>query len=247
MAITAQQIITRAYRTVAAVSSGDDPTVDELADGLDALNDFVYNLSEDGVSVPWLVTDYFTLSPGQLTYQVGPALPGAPASETRPIQIIEAWVLDGLAGADPYNNDLQTYPFEIISSREYAAIGLKKDTTRPSRGWYQYGEPNGTLVIDSNPDQSYTLVIQSQKDINPFGALSTASSMPPSYNRMLRFNLAVEIGSELGAPMDPRVIKIADDSLSSIKSANAARTVRNLVTDDALLNRGRYDISGDQY
>ena len=247
MADTAQQLITKAYRKAGAVSSGADPTADELSDGLDALNDMLYNLSEQGITVPWTLVDQFSLTPGQITYFIGPALPGAPAGETQPLSIEDAYLLDGSGLADPFNNTATTYPFEIISSAEYADIPKKASTGRPQRGWYTYGEPNGTLVIDRDPDETYTLVLISRKHINTFSALSAAALIPLSYNRMLIFNLAVELGSELGAPLDPRVIQIAKESLKTIKNANLSRTVRNLKSDDGLLSNGSYDISGDQY
>jgi len=247
MAITAQSLITRAYRLSGAVASGDDPTADESSDGLLALNEMLDNWSEQGISVPWTLTDNFNLSPGTITYNFGPALPGAPATLTKPIHITDAWLLDEGSVSDPFDNDAQTYPFEIIDSGEYARIAQKGESGRPSRGWYNYGEPNGTLVIDRDPDQVYSLIVISTKEINTFDSLSDTANMPLSYIRALRFNLAVELGGELGSPMDPRVLKVAGDSFKTIKNSNAARRIKTLTVDAATMTPGRYDIASDNY
>ena len=46
---TARDIVTRALRKRKVLSSGEDPTADELTDGLDALNDMLAAWSIDGI------------------------------------------------------------------------------------------------------------------------------------------------------------------------------------------------------
>ena len=235
MTVTAQQLITRAYRTAGAVSSGDDPTADELSDGLEALNDMLANWAQEHVSVGYEENEAFTLTIGDNSYLISST--SAEFNTKPPLAINAAWLTDGD----------QTYPFSIIDAGEYSRTSNKEEIGRPGRGWYKLEGAEGRLILDRRPDSAYVVHLVSVKEFDEFSTLSTTSVLATAYNRAIRFNLAVEIGSELGAPLDPRVIKIADDSYSALKRANLARRVQNLGVDAGLLREGRYDIAGDSY
>lgn len=248
MATTAENLITRAYLAAQAIQGGESPTGAELTDGLSALNDLLTSWSEQGITVPFLTTDHFSLTPGQVEYDVGPALPGSATGQTQPVHIDSAYLLQAdlsAAGSSPFDDHGPSYPFEIIRSKEYTRISQKAESGRPERGWYIYGEPNGKLVLDRDPTNVYTLVITSSKWLQRFDTLDEVVTLPPSYNRAIRFNLAVEIGGELGAPLDQRTIAIARESLRTLKNANLARQTNPLVVDSALTERTYYDIRQD--
>lgn len=229
MAITAQELITRSYILSGAVSSGNNPTTDESNDALNALNEMLANWAESGVSVPYRQKQSIALTTGKTEYLLG----DFEDTDDRPLQVHESWL------EDAENN---TYPFEIIDVQEFARISQKTATNRPTRAWIEPQYPSSLLTLDAVPDQSYTLQIISVITFSEFDALTTESVLPTSYTRALRFNLAVELGGELGAPIDPRTIAIAETSFRTLKNANLAKRVPELKMDDALIIPGRFDI-----
>ena len=80
-----------------------------------------------------------------------------------------------------------------------------------------------------------------------FGATSDIIALPPGYNRFLRDNLALECWPEWreSVPVDPLLIKSAEESKRAIKLANVRMS--DLAVDPALLgHRGlRYSIQSD--
>ncbi len=234
---TAQQLITAAYRKSGAISSGQAPTASESTDGLEALNDLLTNWSEQNITIPYRNEDVFSLSPGKTEYTMGS---GGDVDTDRPLSMAEAWLTDSVGE--------NSYHFEItMMLREYVRSATTDITTRPHRGWYEPVYPLGKLIIDANPDQTYTLHVWSLKQLNEFSALSASSLLPAAYDRAVIFNLALELAGELGSPMSVLNIKIASDSFKAIRNANMARRVNKLSVDSALVSHGRYDIHSDGY
>jgi hypothetical protein len=131
--------------------------------------------------------------------------------------------------------------------REFTRIANKNLSTRPGRGWYEPVYPLGRLTLDANPDQTYTLHVWSLKQLTEFSTLSSSSVLPSAYDRAIIFNLALEIAGEIGAPMDPLNINIADKAFKNIRNANLARRVNTLSVDSALRRRTIYDIHSDGF
>lgn len=222
MAITAQQLVTRAYLLLNAVESGEDPTADESADGLDALNEMLANWAEDGLSVPYRTQDQKTLTVGQGSYTWGS---GGDINSDRPISIHEAWLDDNGTSC----------PFEIIPISKYSRIVSKTDSSRPTSGWYEYQYPLSLLTLDFVPDDTYTLNLWSLKPFTEFSTLSSESDLPLSYTRAIRYNLAIELSGELQAPLHPSIPKIARESLSKLKARNMSNRAEQMTVDDALV------------
>jgi hypothetical protein len=51
--------------------------------------------------------------------------------------------------------------------------------------------------------------------------LTTVIAFPPGYAEAFRYNLAVRLSAEFGAPLPPAVPAIATDSLARLKTINA--------------------------
>ena len=232
MAITAQDLITRTLILIGAIDSGNTPTTDESDDALLALNEMLANWAEDHISVNFRTKDEIALTQGLADYTWGI---GGDINTARPVDVRESWLED---------SDGSSYSFDIkMGAAEYSRIALKGSPGRPSRGWYQTTYPLGKLSLDNAPDAAYTLHVLSIKEFSEFSTLSAESVLPTSYTRALRYNLAVEIGPEYSAPLDPRTIDIADKSLKKIKAGNLVRRVNKLSCDNAITgSRSGYDI-----
>lgn len=230
---TAQEIITRAYRHLGAIQRGEDPSTDELNDGLDALNDMLNNWSTQHIAIPYREEDTETLSTSKFSYTWGS---GGDFTSTRPVSIAEAWLED---------TDNNTYPLEIITLSEYKKIAVKNETHRPYRAWYEVQHPLGLLTFESKPDAAYTFKSWSLKEFAELATLGTSSVLPDSYTRALHFNLAVDMAADIGRNPPEIVLLTANSTFNSIKRANLARRTERLSVDNALKfssSRGRYDI-----
>jgi hypothetical protein len=78
----------------------------------------------------------------------------------------------------------------------------------------------GTINIYPTPTTG-TLHIRSEKQLSQLPTLDTDLEFPPGWERALVYNLAIEIASEYGQPVDQASYQIAMDALNKIKTAVA--------------------------
>ena len=87
-----------------------------------------------------------------------------------------------------------------------------------------------TLTVAVN-----TLVLDSWKPLSTLAALTTSLSLPPGYERALRYALALELAPEYGRQVSEIVMAAAVESKAAIKRMNIAPAY--LQVDDALRAR----------
>lgn len=224
---TVRDLIKGSMRLLGALSTGETPSADELSEGLFALNDMVESWSTEGLIIPTMVREAFTLTAGTQTYTMGT---GGSFNTTRPL------VIEGAALEDQSATPKLEIPVAVLTPIEWAALPLKTmSSTLPTKLYAEGTSPLETVNIWPNPTVANKLVIYSRKAISSFAGANTTISLPPGYFRALKYNLAIEWAPEFGKDPSAVVVAIAERSLANIKRKN--KRPRFLKVDDALMGK----------
>ena len=188
---------------------------------LDRLNAMLESWSASRTFVYQVSTESFALTASTGTYTVGSSATFSTA--TRPIRIVNA-----------YHRWTSTYdsPVRIIPFDSYAAI-TDKDATADVIEFLYYdqgltAEGYGTIKVWPVPNNSTTLFIESWRQLQNFGNISTIVALPPGYQRAIESNFAIEVSPGTGLPVDQTLVKVARDSMSIIRSFNAPEAVMRI-------------------
>lgn len=224
--MTAQDLITSSLRLIGVLASGESLGANEATDGLSSLNDMLDSWSTNNLLIPNKVREVFALTSSQQTYTMGQS--GSPSFSTaRPIHIEDVYVQVG-SGSNVIER-----PVQILTMQEFADIKLK--TLQSTFPIYCYPEgtyPNETLNFWPIPSAADNIVIYSAKPLANLSSLTTAISLPPGYQRALRYALALELAPEYGRPVSEDVAAHASAAIADIKRINYRP--RYLKVDDAI-------------
>ena len=203
---TANDIIKRALRTIGVLATGENPSAEMANDALDALNDVLAGLSNENLTIYATRSDTVTLD-GSLFYTYGI---GGDINNQRPTSISGAYHTD--------SGGISTC-LQIGSYAEYCAITDKTATCDiPSSIFPNMEYPLAAIYIYPI-SSSGTVTILSRVAITAFTALTDTVELPPGYERMLRYALAVELMPEYGIA-NPQVFQMYIDSKADIKRTN---------------------------
>lgn len=231
MATTANVLITRALQLIGVVAAGEVPTADDYADGLITLNDMLAAWATEPMTIYTQSRTTKTLTVSTQTYTIGAS---ASINVARPLWVANAAVIQ--------SGGTQEIPISVLSDDEWARVPIKSMTsTFPTSVYYDYGFDSsgyGTMSVYPVPTTAATLVLYLPSALSTFANGSTSYLFPPGYERMLRYNLAVELAPEYGKALEPTVAGIAAMSKANVKRAN--NRVAELRVDSALMpERGR--------
>lgn len=215
-------------RLSSVIGVGETPSADESADGLTALNALLDALWNERLMVYAIRQDSATWASGNASRTVGT---GGNIAITRPQRVENVFFRDS-ANVD--------HPVEILRDRQlYDAIPVKATTSSyPQVVFYDPAYPLATMYAYPVPSQTLTVYIDSWQQLQSFSALTTDVSLPPGYEDMLAFNLAVSFAPEFGAAasLPPWVVARAMSSKAVLKRLNAPANVMQ-VDSGVLMNR----------
>ena len=206
--VTALTLIKRALRLLGVYAKGEDPDADESQDALSALNALMDSLSNDSLQVFARSVDAIALSAGTASVTVGPS--GGTVT-TRPVEVLDESYLR-IGSTD--------YPLDLLTLDEFNAIGTKTLSGTPEALYVQPDMPDITVHIWPQPSEAATLYLWSRKQIRQFTSLTTELALPPGYERMLAFMLAIDIAPEFQVEPSAAVVRGAASARRSIKRTN---------------------------
>lgn len=235
--MTVNTLIRSALRLIGAYDTNGNPTPNQIADALHALNLLLYSLATDRNGIYTVTTESFTLTAGDGDYTT------AELSTSRPIRILKAWIRD---------NALD-YCVDMIAAADYAQIADKTTTGRPEEMYFNPSYPAAAISLYPVPDSAYTLYWQAWKPLAQYASADDDLNLPPEYERALRYALAADLALEYGsmdadlAPeygsMDANLYAIAQQEIAKLKKLHT-QPVPRISTDP--FNRGRgYSIRSD--
>lgn len=210
---TAIEIITRSLRLAKAIGTGEALTGPEATDGLVVLNTLLQAWSLERLLVYQVLRTTHVLTAGDGNYTVGS---GGNINIARPIHLEDTSYLT-LNGID--------YPLVLINEAGYQGLAYKIQQGVPEWLWYDPKFPLAEINLYPVPNQGYTLNLASWTPLQTFATLTDSLSLPPGYQRMIEYNLAVEFGMEFQTDVPPLVLKIAGDTKAVVKRINAPNYV----------------------
>lgn len=225
--MTAGDIIASSLRLLGVLASGEAPSANESNDALNSLNDMLDSWSLESLMIPNRVREVFPITSSQQTYTMGP---GGDFSTTRPTNVEN--VLIQIVANSPYLE----LPLKLLTKDQYAGLLLKTITSPYPLYCYVEGTaPLETINLWPFPSQSDNLVIYSAKQLSDLTNLTTALSLPPGYERAIRYCLAIELAAEYGKEAGEQVIGIAVEAKTAIKRINWKP--KFLQVDEAIISR----------
>ena len=217
--MTVQELIKASLRAIGAIATGETPTADELADGLEALNSLIKSWSQNRNLTYYHTEDSHTLTAGTGQYTMGS---GLTISTTKPVEILRMFTRG--TGVDvPIDHR--------IGEKKFYKIATKTTTGVPNWCYVNWGTNFIALNLFPVPASALTLYIYSIKALTTYTALTTTISHPEGYERALRWNLAIELAPEYGKEPSAAVIRNAAESKREIEALNAAHNVQPVKLD----------------
>lgn len=227
---TAQDQISGALRLLGQLAAGEEATADDLDVGLEALNQMLDSWSTEQLSVYSVEDQVFTWTANFTMRTIGPT---GDFVGTRPVIV------------DPstfYKVNNISYPLAIINRDQYYGIALKSATsTMPQALFCNPTMPDTELYVYPVPSSSFELHLISWVALTEPATLATTIVVPPGYLRAYRYNLAVEVASEFGIDVPPKVSRIAELSKRTIKRINNPNLLMSVPY--SLIGRRRNDFN----
>ncbi len=235
MAASARDLITSALKILTVIAPGEQPTADDLNDGLVWLNRLVDRWGTQRLTITTVERNVHTLTISQADYTIGP---GADFNQQRPVWLQRVGLI--LQNLSPPIE----IPLEVLTVKDYSLIGIKDlRSTQPTRVYYNYAFPRsgvdagyGTLRFWTVPQIAYQVAVYTPTSLEQFADLSTVYDFAPGYEDALEYNLALRLSTPYGMEPRPSVIGQAREYLADIKRANIK--LDDLNVDPALQGSG---------
>lgn len=209
-----QDVINGALRLIGVLAEGETPTASVSNDALNALNDLIDSWSNESLIVFPILREILSFGTAGLKQTYGLGV-GGDLNGPRPIRVDK--VLIQLNGSNPAIE----FPVKMLNVDEYSDVVLKTLTSNfPLYCYLDDAYPVQNISVWPVPtDSTNNLVIYSQKPLANV-TLTGALSVPPGYQRMMRYNLAVELAPEFGKAIPQAVADVARNSLAIVKRSN---------------------------
>lgn len=215
---TANDLITKSLRLISVLGSGRrTATANELDDGLASLNSMLDGFSIERLMIYQILEETHTLVVGTADYTIGS---GGDIDTTRPVKIENIFLRDDA------DND---YLLHQIDNLPFDSIPLKTVTSRPRVFYYDAQFPLGVIKLMYPPAYADTMHVNSWKQLQSFANGTTALAMPPGYQRMIEFNLALELHGEYpGSILTDDVRRVANQSKANLKKLNSKLPISDM-------------------
>lgn len=208
-------IITRAMKMAGIAASGEAPSPEDSADGLEILNGMIDAWGTDRLFIYNVTIASYPLISGQQDYTIGPT--GANFTAPRPSTIENANIVITT------NSPETRIPLYLMDDDDWMDIRVRQiGPTLPSALYYSRDYPNGTLRLYPLPTTGLSLEIETWTQLSQFPDLTTVFSFPPGYYEAVYQNLALRFCTpEYGIDQAPASIAVlAQDSRARIESLN---------------------------
>ena len=200
MSETAQTLIKAALRSIGAIATGETPTSDELADGLEAMRFMLRSWSAHNIRTYFTTTETVALT-GATSYTWGS---GGTITTARPVQIRGAYTSDNIV--------------EVVDEAKYRWLVVANHAGPVEYLWYQPQYPLGYLY--PWPLDSSTLYVQTLKELTDPTLITSTIAFPTEYDDAIKWNLAVRLAPEYGKEAGATVVALAATTLHAIETLN---------------------------
>ncbi len=182
----ANTIIASSLRKLLVIPAGGSPSVDQLAVGLEALNDIVKLISGNASLIFQDTLEEFTIPVGTQTFTMGPT---GDFVTNKPVQMLRASIRDAR----------QEYVLTEMDKNVYSSFIDKTIDGLPSYIYFRNTFPDSTFYFDKTTSDEYILILTSMKSLSQFPDGATDVVLPDYYETFFKYQLMVDIAPEMGA------------------------------------------------
>jgi hypothetical protein len=212
---TCLDIIKGSMRLLGVLDPNEQPSASEAQDALFALNALIDTWKTEALMVYAILPQTFALVGGQKTYTLGPS---GNWNTERPVKIDSMYLqyTDATSGPPPLN-----LLVVLLNQDQYNAIIVPNTTTTiPTAAYIDDGFPLRTVSFWPVPTVDYDINLFTWSLIDGFDSVTDDVSLPPGYERLIRFNLALELAPEFGRQPSQIVAAGALSSKAAVKRNN---------------------------
>lgn len=204
---TAQNIIDAAFRKI----GHSDPTDTDRTDALENLNNMISSWGAEFLN-HYLVRESLAVVAGDAEYTIGAS---GDLNTVRPISLAGAFLRD----SDGYDRELS-----VMSGKEYNSIVSKTAEGIPGFVYFVPEYPLAKIIFDCEPDTSYTVYLDFNKNLTEFTTIATTVSLPPEYKEALVYNLAISLAEDKGIAPTQTVQETAKRTKEAIAKVRAVNS-----------------------
>lgn len=218
---TAQDQINRALRLNNVIAANEAPNSSDTNISFRALNSMIDLWNTEQLMVYQFEDVSHTLTGGVSSYSVGP---GADIDITRPVRIQGSYI----SVTDDIDRSV-----DILNKDDYDMINNKTVQGYPRSLFYDPSFPAGLINLWPIPESSYVLHLKIWKSFSSYSSLVDDKELPPGYDQLIAYNLAVILGAEFNSPVRPDVLQIALDTKAKIEELNNRFQTRKVKLDSS--------------
>jgi hypothetical protein len=226
--VTVSDLISGSLRLLGILASGEAPAAAEQQDAFASLNSLLDSWKLEKLMCYAILPQNFPLVAGKMSYTMGV---GGDFNTEWPTRIEKVNLIYTQTGSsapltlDVEIIDLDQYQsFVVPSTASTIPMWVYPDSNYPLRTLYFYTVPSIVNSVD----------IFCWSQIDAFTDVNADITLPPGYEKALRYNLALELASEYGKMPSQIVVAGALSAKSAIKSFNMKPVL--LQADNALLS-----------
>lgn len=243
MSILVSALLYRAQRIAGILGTagrGASPETD--SDTFLILNSMVDAMKTENLFVWATLRNVFNTSSNVQTYTIGP---GGDWDTDLPEKInLASWIYTN-------NSPTNEVPLDIINTQQWQALTPKLTTsTAATKLYFEPDIPLGRVYLWPVPLGSWQVALYLWKMLQQFTSPTQVIDLKPGYQKMLEYNLAVELAGQFPAQqkMSANSIAIAKQTRATIKQMNAPDLLMRVDPGAMGVNqRGGYRIRSNSY
>jgi len=222
-ATTVNDLVNGSLSLIGQLAEGETPSAATSQLGLRCLRDMVESMNNDSLMIYVILDNSVALPAGTQTMNVGV---GQTLNIDWPTVVYDAVFVRDNNVSPPLD-----FPLTLLDEMQFASIAAK--TIQSSYPRYVYAERNYPVMVLKFwpvPQLTLQLHVPTYKQLTDIASLTTSINLPPGYNRMLKYNLAIELANEFGVEPLPSTVKVAAKSKRSLMRVNDKEEVMNMPT-----------------
>ena len=215
---TIRDVVTEALLILEIIGEGETPTATQAAGALRVLNTLIDSWAIEGLLVYTLDRQVFALAANVPTYTLGPGgtwntTPLYGAGTPRPVHVSDAqW--------KALSQDVWD-PVYVMNDHEYQHLALRASTgTQVTALHYSPTMPLGTVFVYPTSTVTGQLALFLWHPYDTQNTLDTVLMFPPGYQRMLEYNLAVDLSERYPGTLRSSTAAFAAESKDKVESMN---------------------------
>lgn len=203
-------IVRRALRLIRVHESGQNLSANEVADGIEALNQLTDQWNAQKSTIPALFRFEFPLVNGTQTYKIGP---GTTVDIQAPMRLEKGQVY-------LKQTDNTEFVMECLSQEDWGGITIKSTPGRPYSFYFENLSPFGQINVYPVPNAAYSIILYLEQLLAQIVNPQAQFSLQNAYAKALSCNLAIDLASEYDAEVTPELALQAAESLADLKRNN---------------------------